>query len=126
MGGIESQPPGDARENPSMKRSPQEFCVRVWKRDIFMSHILAVLQPQLYSRSYTPLSRKKRAPESGRQSLPDWAIQIGKLKDGQRLTQVALAAKMNVSQPTVSDWLAGRKEPKPEIYFRMARIWPQA
>jgi SOS-response transcriptional repressor LexA len=45
---------------------------------------------------------------------------------GKRLTQQTLAAKMNVTQGSVSNWLNGKKEPKPEMYFRMAKIWPDA
>jgi SOS-response transcriptional repressor LexA len=59
-------------------------------------------------------------------ALPYWAIQIGKLLKEQRLTQVAFAAKMNVTQVSISLWVSGKSELKPEHYFRMASIWPES
>jgi SOS-response transcriptional repressor LexA len=56
----------------------------------------------------------------------DWAVRIQRLMDEQRLRRPAFAAKLNVTQMTVSNWLSAKKEPRPEMYYRMARIWPDS
>ena len=45
--------------------------------------------------------------------------------DGLRLDRKAFGTKLNVTQQSVSNWLTGKKEPRPEMYYRMASIWPQ-
>ncbi|HET7871129.1 MAG TPA: S24 family peptidase [Terriglobales bacterium] len=57
---------------------------------------------------------------------PEWAAHIAKLMKEQQLSQRAFAAKLNVTQSSVSLWVLGKSEPKPEHYFRMAKIWPES
>jgi SOS-response transcriptional repressor LexA len=126
VGRVHSQLAGDTAENPRLSGDSQEVLVG---RGIFVGHNsagqnLAQLLPQKYNRSNKTESRGKEEP--GVSSLPEWAVHIGKLMKGKRLTQQTLAAKMNVTQASVSNWIAGKKEPKPEMYFRMAKIWPDA
>jgi transcriptional regulator with XRE-family HTH domain len=43
-----------------------------------------------------------------------------------RLSQSGFAAKLNVTQQAVSNWLNGRREPAAEMYYRMTRLDPAA
>jgi SOS-response transcriptional repressor LexA len=102
---------------------------KVLVRGIFVGHNSAgqnqaQLLQQEYNRSNKTESSAKE--ETRLSSLPEWAAVIGKLMRGKRLTQQTLAAKMNVTQASISNWIAGKKEPKPEMYFRMAKLWPDA
>jgi SOS-response transcriptional repressor LexA len=126
MGRIDPELPGNPAEYPGLHGNSEKVLVG---RDIFVGHNLAgqnsaLLLPQNYCRSNNPESSKKE--EVALPSLPLWAVQIDKLLKSQRLTQQAFAAKMNVTQGSVSAWISGRKEPKPEFYFRMAKLWPSA
>jgi SOS-response transcriptional repressor LexA/DNA-binding transcriptional regulator YiaG len=124
--GLNSKLASNTAEDPRLSGNSEKVLVG---RDIFVGHNLAglnsaLLLPQNYCRSNNPESSKKE--EAGVPSLPLWAAQIDKLLKSQRLTQQAFAAKMNVTQGSVSAWISGRKEPKPEMYFRMAKLWPSA
>ena len=94
---------------------------------ILESHNLAVVQPQLFNRGLKLESSKKGGPEYGSKShLPEWAKLMESLQISVTADRRIFAAKLNVTQVTVSNWLTGKKEPRPEIYFRISRIWPDA
>lgn len=125
---VHTEPPRDAgiKPEPGVEVKPDE--VGFGERGIFKGHLEAghvvALSQQQYSCGYIPESREKEG--SRVLQLPQWALQVVNLRKSQRLTQQAFAAKLNVTQTSVSSWESGTKEPKPEMYFRMAKIWPQA
>lgn len=53
---------------------------------------------------------------------PDWASKINQLREQLGLDRHGFAARFGVSDVTVSNWLTGKKHPKPSIYFRMAQL----
>lgn len=63
------------------------------------------------------MPRKSSAP-----STPDWALKINRLRQKLKLERAGFAALFGVSEMTVSNWLTGRKHPKPAILFRMAQM----
>lgn len=56
----------------------------------------------------------------------DWAASISMFMSSLRLSQAGMAAKLNVTQQAVNNWLKGRREPSAEMYYRMARLSPAA
>jgi SOS-response transcriptional repressor LexA len=104
--GVEVEPAGGLRER------------GIFNGHIEAGHAVALNQPEFINLGLTK-SREKM-------TLPDWAGHLQALMDGERLSRKTFAAKLNITEQTVSNWLRGIKEPSPEHYFRMAKIWPQA
>jgi SOS-response transcriptional repressor LexA len=89
-------------------------------------HAVALTSGIVTSALVTVKGKSEQKEEPGLPSLPEWAVHIANLLKEQRLSQRAFAAKLNVTQASVSLWILGKSEPKPEHYFRMARIWPES
>jgi SOS-response transcriptional repressor LexA len=124
--GIETHLAGHTAENAGLSGDPQKVLIG---RVIFGGHNsagqkMAQLLPEKYNCGNNPEPRGKEG--LGVSPLPEWAIHIGNLLKRKRLTQQTFAAKMNVTQSSVSNWIAGKKEPKSEMYYRMAKVWPDA
>jgi SOS-response transcriptional repressor LexA len=119
---IDCKKRSDPAEDSSLLRDSQEFLVG---RAIFEGHNSAgqipALQDELYRSTYNVPSRKKSDAETA--ELPSWATLIAKLLKEQGLTQTVFAAKMGITQATVSLWLSGRTRPEPEKFFRMGKLW---
>lgn len=125
MRSIEAEFSSDTGEDVGAVSRDQNFLV---ERGIFEGHHLARrnmahVSPRLYNRGNILSSEKEGVAEV---PAGQWSESIGKLMKGQRLTQEAFAAKLNVTQATVSGWIAGKKEPRAEMYYRMAKLWPDA
>lgn len=126
---VEPELPRNAGEQVRVHGRPAEFGVR---RGIFKSHIVeghngALSHKNILHTNIWESSRKQGGNgEAGVPSVPEWSKQIESLMGAQGLTQAGVAAKLNVSQGSVSMWLAGKREPRWETYFRIAKIWPHA
>jgi|GEM_PF-3661142 transcriptional regulator with XRE-family HTH domain len=120
---IQVQLPGNAGENPGLHRSDQDVLVN---RGIFVSHKDESHNVALYNQGYNnlglPMSKQKSLKIGGESGLTQWAADISLFMKALRLSQQALAAKLNVSQAAVNQWVNGKKEPSAENYYRMARL----
>jgi SOS-response transcriptional repressor LexA len=117
---FEPELPSNACEDPGCPDNSQEVLVG---RGIFIGHISAGQDMAQNQPKFINLGLQSQGEKV---SLPGWSVQIRKLMDGQRLERKAFGTKLNVTQQSVSNWLTGKKEPKPEMYYRMASIWPTA
>lgn len=114
---------GDAGENPLECSSPLEI---LEERVIFIGHLpLARPDKALYKQGCTTMVvQMSREKESVDTSAQEWSQRIRAFMEALRLSQVPFAAKLNVTQQTVSLWLTGKKEPSGEMYYRMYRLAP--
>ncbi len=53
---------------------------------------------------------------------PEWATRIEKLREKLRLTQMELAARLDVSAMAISRWERGINEPPAEAYIRIGKM----
>lgn len=119
---VNPEPLRDARVESelSVEVEPE---IGLGERGIFNGHCEAGHGVALNQPEFINLGLKKSREKM---PLPEWAGHLQALMDGERLSRKAFAAKLNITEQTVSNWLRGVKEPSPEHYFRMAKIWPQA
>jgi DNA-binding XRE family transcriptional regulator len=59
---------------------------------------------------------------NGKFAKPEWAERITKFREGQGLSQAALAKRLNVSPMAPSRWERGINEPSSEIYMQLGKM----
>jgi DNA-binding XRE family transcriptional regulator len=125
VGRLTSQVPGDAAEYPRLHRDFEKLFVQ---RGIFEGHNLAGLNLALNNMCCNNERVVVSSPKSERtqpvQQGPEWPGHILKFMKGLGVSQAGLAAKLNVTQQAVNNWIKGKREPAAEMYYRMARLNP--
>jgi transcriptional regulator with XRE-family HTH domain len=126
VGPVDPEFPRHPAENPGMQRGPQNLLVErgifghTWERSNGASICNQSLATEVY------LSRTKVRPHQEEPPPPEWAGRIEAFMREIRASRQLFAARLNVSHQSVSNWLTGTKEPGAEMYYRMARLDPDA
>jgi len=103
-----------------------DFAKFLLKRVIVIGHDAARRDVALFHLVYTSRHTGMSTGEMGVTSRPqEPAAAIAAFMRALRYDQRGFAAKLNVTQSTVSRWITGEREPGAEMYYRMARLSPR-
>jgi DNA-binding transcriptional regulator YiaG len=124
---IQIQLLGNPGEKPRLHRNLENIPV---DRGIFIGHNEESHNMALYNsccnNGRVDMSSQKTLMNHASAAPKDWAGSISMFMKSLRLSQAGFAAKLNVTQQAVSNWLKGRREPAAEMYYRMTRLDPAA
>jgi transcriptional regulator with XRE-family HTH domain len=122
---LTAQRPSNTAENSRLHRDFEKLFVQ---RGIFEGHNLAGLNLALNNMCCNNERVLVSSPKSERtqpeQQGPQWPSHILKFMKGLGVSQAGFAAKLNVTQQAVNNWIKGKREPAAEMYYRMARLAP--
>jgi transcriptional regulator with XRE-family HTH domain len=120
---VQIQLLSNAGKQSGLHRSPEDVFV---ERGIFIGHKseghnMALIHDCCNNGCVGVSSAKSH--QNRLETVPqDWATSVSLFMSSLRLSQAGMAAKLNVTQQAVNNWLKGKREPSAEMYYRMARL----
>lgn len=123
---VQAQLLRDTGKQAGLHCCPENISV---ERGIFIGHKIEPQRGLVHdccNNECVDVSSAKSSLGGSEPALPEWAVHISNFMKSLRLSQVGFAAKLNVTQQAVNNWLKGRREPAAEMYYRMTRLDPVA